>query len=61
MGSLKGNSQTLLTLSKRSPNRPGHRVSRRRAKLQQSLLDHVELLSDEWLGVAVKLVEALKR
>jgi hypothetical protein len=34
-------------------------LSRRRTELQQGLLDNVEKLSDERLGIAAKLVEAV--
>jgi transcriptional regulator with XRE-family HTH domain len=41
--------------------RPEHRQgSRRRAELQQNLLDQAETLSDDQMRVAVRLIQALK-
>jgi transcriptional regulator with XRE-family HTH domain len=40
--------------------RPERRTSRRRRELQQRLIDQVENLSEEQMGVAVRLIQALQ-
>jgi transcriptional regulator with XRE-family HTH domain len=39
---------------------PGRRTTRRRAELQQQLLDTIEQLPDHQISIAVRLIEALK-